>query len=142
MKAKEIMSKDVAWVQADESVECAAKLMKQHGCGSIPVCCEGKIEGIVTDRDIALRCIAEGKDAKSERVRNIMTANPATGSPEMDVNDAAQLMSEKQIRRLPIVEDRSIVGIVALGDISKQPDQQGSAGSALNSISQPSSAQM
>ena len=142
MKAKEIMSKDVAWVQSDETVERAAQLMKQHAFGSIPVCCSGKVEGIVTDRDIALRCIAEGKDAKNQKVCDIMTANPATGSPEMDVNDAARLMSEKQIRRLPIIENNSIVGIVALGDISKQPGQQGSAGSALNSISQPSSAQM
>lgn len=142
MKAKEIMSKDVACVQADETVEQAAKLMKQHCCGSIPVCRSGKVEGIVTDRDIALRCIAEGKDAKSEKVGGIMTASPATGSPEMDVNDAARLMSEKQIRRLPIIENNSIVGILALGDISTEPNQQESAGSALNSISQPSSVQM
>lgn len=142
MKAKEIMSKDVAWIQADESVERAAQLMKQHSCGSIPVCCSGRVEGIVTDRDITLRCIAEGKDAKSAKVKDIMTANPATGTPEMDVNDAAQLMSDKQIRRLPIIENNTIVGVVALGDISKQPGQQDSAGSALNSISQPSSAQM
>lgn len=142
MKAKEIMSKDVAWVQANESVERAAQLMKQKGCGSIPVCSGGKVEGIVTDRDIALRCIAEGRDAKQQKVSEIMTASPATGSPEMDVNDAARLMSEKQIRRLPIIENNSIVGIVALGDISTEPGQQGSAGSALNSISQPSSAQM
>lgn len=142
MKAKEIMSKDVACVRADESVERAARLMKQHGCGSVPVCCGGKVEGIVTDRDIALRCIAEGKDAKQEKVGDIMTANPATGSPEMEVDDAARLMSEKQIRRLPIIEDNSVVGILALGDISTEPNQQGSAGSALNSISQPSSVQM
>lgn len=142
MKAKEIMSKDVAWIQGDESVASAAKLMKQRSCGSIPVCSSGKVEGIVTDRDIALRCIAEGKDANQQKVRDIMTASPATGSPEMDVNDAAQLMSEKQIRRLPILENGNIVGILALGDISTEPTQQGSAGSALNGISKPSSAQM
>jgi CBS domain-containing protein len=142
MKAKEIMSKNVACMQADESVERAAQLMKQYGCGSIPICCSGKVEGIVTDRDIALRCIAEGKDAKQQKVSDIMTASPATGNPEMDVNDAVRLMSEKQVRRLPIMENNSIVGIVALGDISTESNQQESAGSALNSISQPSSVQM
>ncbi len=79
MKAKEIMSKDVAWIQADESVERAAQLMKQHSCGSIPVCCSGKVEGIVTDRDIALRCIAEGKDAKSAESQRHHDCKPGNG---------------------------------------------------------------
>ena len=142
MKAKDIMSKDVACVQPDETVVRAAQMMKQHQCGSIPVCSGSKVEGIVTDRDIALRCIAEGKDANQSKVRDIMTASPAMGSPEMDVNDAARLMSEKQIRRLPIIENNNLVGMLALGDISTEPGQQESAGSALNSISKPSSAQM
>lgn len=142
MKAKDIMSKDVACVQPDETVVRAAQMMKQHQCGSIPVCCGSKVEGIVTDRDIALRCIAEGKDVNQSKVRDIMTASPATGSPEMDINDAARLMSEKQIRRLPIIENNNLVGMLALGDISTEPGQQESAGNALNSISKPSSAQM
>lgn len=142
MKAKDIMTKNVACVQPDETVVRAAQMMKQHQCGSIPVCSGSKVEGIVTDRDIALRCIAEGKDVNQSKVRDIMTASPATGSPEMDVNDAARLMSEKQIRRLPIIENNNIVGILALGDISTEPGLQENAGNALNSISQPSSAQM
>lgn len=142
MKVKEIMSKNVAYVQSDESVERAAQLMKQHNCGSIPVCCSGKMEGIITDRDIALRCIAEGRDTKQEKIKDIMTTTPATGNPEMDVNDAARIMSEKQIRRLPIVENGSLVGIIALGDISVNPSLQNSAEGALKDISQPSSAQM
>jgi CBS domain-containing protein len=142
MKAKDIMTKNVACVQSNESVVRAAQMMKQYKCGSIPVCSGGKIEGIVTDRDIALRCIAEGKDAKQAKVSEIMTASPATGSPEMDVNDAAKIMSEKQIRRLPIVENNNIVGMLSLGDISTEPAEKDTAGNALNCISKPSSAQM
>lgn len=142
MKVKEIMSKDVACIQSDESVERAAQLMKQYDCGSIPVCCQGKVEGIVTDRDIALRCIAEGKDTKQQKVKDIMSSSPATGNPEMDIHDAARLMSEKQIRRLPIVDNNSLVGIVALGDISVEPNLQDNAEDALKNISQPTSTQM
>lgn len=142
MKVKEIMSKTVASIQSDETVERAAQLMKQYDCGSIPVCCQGKLEGIVTDRDIALRCIAEGKDTKQQKVKDIMTSSPATGSPEMDVHDAARMMSEKQIRRLPIIDNNNIVGIVALGDISVEPNLQDNAQDALKDISQPTSTQM
>jgi CBS domain-containing protein len=142
MKAKDIMTKNVACVQPDETVARAAQMMKQYQCGSIPVCRGSKIEGIVTDRDIALRCIAEGKDANQAKVCDIMTASPATGSPEMDVNDAAKIMSEKQIRRLPIIENNSLVGMLSLGDISTEPGEKECAGNALNCISKPSSAQM
>lgn len=142
MKVKEIMCKNVASIQSDETVERAAQLMKQYDCGSIPVCCQGKIEGIVTDRDITLRCIAEGKDTKQQKVKDIMTSSPATGSPEMDIHDAARIMSEQQIRRLPIVENNSVIGIVALGDISVEPNLQDNAEDALKSISQPTNTQM
>lgn len=142
MKVKEIMSKQIASVQSEEPVERAAQLMKQYDCGSIPVCCHGKVAGIVTDRDIAVRCIAEGKDTRQEKIKDIMTSSPATGSPEMDVHDAARIMSEKQIRRLPIVDDSGLVGIVALGDISVEPNLRDSAGCALKDISQPSGTQM
>ncbi|HEX3039366.1 MAG TPA: CBS domain-containing protein [Caproiciproducens sp.] len=137
MKVKEIMSKDVASLNTDDSVERAAQLMKQYDVGSIPVCRQEKIIGIVTDRDIALRSIADGKDTKQQKVQEIMSSNPVVGSPDMEVDDAARIMSQKQIRRLPIVDNNSLVGIVALGDISVEPTQQDNAEEALKSISQP-----
>lgn len=138
MKVKDIMSKDVAKLCSDDSIERAAQLMKQYNCGSIPVCTQDKIIGIVTDRDIAVRSVASGQDTTTQKVRDIMTDNIVFGSPEMEITDAARLMSDRQIRRLPIVENNNIVGIVALGDISLTPRYQDNAEDALRSISEPS----
>jgi CBS domain-containing protein len=137
MKLKDIMSKDVATLRSDDSIERAAQLMKQYNCGAIPVCTQDKLIGIVTDRDIAVRSVASGKDVTEERVGDVMTETVVFASPELDVNDAAQLMSERQIRRLPVVENGSLVGIVALGDISLEPVCQDSAEDALSNISKP-----
>ena len=142
MKVKDIMSKQIASVEAEDCVQKAAQVMKDHDIGSVPVCCEGKIAGIVTDRDIAVRTIAEGRDSKQQKVKEIMSPSPATGNPEMDVQDAARIMGQKRIRRLPILEDDSIVGIVSLCDISTEPTQEENAGEALKNISQPGHARM
>ncbi|WP_346934830.1 CBS domain-containing protein [Clostridium sp.] len=142
MKVKEIMSKDVACLNPQDSIEKAAQLMKQYNVGSIPVCSNNMVSGIVTDRDIALRAVASGQDSGQTTVSNIMTSNPTVGNPEMDVHDAAEIMSKEQIRRLPIVESNSLVGIVSLGDISLEPILSDNAQDALKSISQPTSNQM
>lgn len=137
MRVREIMSKDVACLCSDDSIERAAQLMKQYNCGSIPVCTQDKLIGIVTDRDIAVRSVASGKDVTEQRVCDIMTDSVVFGSPEMEITDAARLMSDRQIRRLPIVENNSLIGIVALGDISLEPKYQDSAEDALKGISEP-----
>jgi FOG: CBS domain len=137
VKVREIMSKDVAKLRSDDSIERAAQLMKQYNCGSIPVCTQDKLIGIVTDRDIAVRSVASGKDVSAQQVKDIMTDSVVFGSPEMEVCDAARLMSDRQIRRLPIVENNSVIGIVALGDISLEPKYQDSAEDALKNISEP-----
>jgi CBS domain-containing protein len=139
MLVRDIMSKDVACVKADDSIERAAQLMKQHDVGSIPVCKQDRVVGIVTDRDITLRCVAEGQDTKKQSVSDIMSINPTVGSPDMNVQDAVKLMSQNQIRRLPIVGDDNLVGIVALGDISLEPTLQDNAEWALKDISKPNS---
>lgn len=136
MLVKEIMSNDIVSLRSEDSCEKAAQLMKQHDIGSIPVCSGNQVVGIVTDRDITLRCVAAGQSSQQQKVGDIMTSNPVVGKPDMDVNDAARIMSEKQIRRLPIVEAGSLVGMLALGDISIEPSQQGSAQQALKNISQ------
>jgi len=135
LKLKDIMSQEIACVNSNDSIEKAAQLMKQYNVGSIPICSQDKVIGIVTDRDIALRSVANGQYNQS--VGDIMTQNPVTGTPDMDVHEAAKLMGEKQIRRLPVVENNSLVGIVSLGDISVEPRLQDNAEQALKNISQP-----
>ncbi|WP_411676047.1 CBS domain-containing protein [Caproicibacter sp.] len=142
MKVKDIMTKDVACVGSEDTVEQAAKLMKQYRVGSIPVCRQKEVIGIVTDRDITLRATAQGQETADRKVTDVMSTHPVVGTPEMDVHEAAKLMSDQQIRRLPIVDHNSLVGIVALGDISIDPAFQNSAGEALSGISQPGESQM
>ncbi|HKL99752.1 MAG TPA: CBS domain-containing protein [Mobilitalea sp.] len=137
MKVKEIMTKDIACLCSDDSIERAAQLMKQYDVGSIPVCTKDKVIGIVTDRDIALRSVASGEAYGRQRVGDIMSTDLVVASPEMEVQEAAMLMSDRQIRRLPIVENNSLIGIVALGDISLEPAAQNSAEQALKNISEP-----
>jgi len=142
MKVREIMSKDIACVNANDTIERAAQMMKQYDVGSVPVCSENKVIGIVTDRDITLRSTALGINPKNQKVSEVMSSNPVVGTPEMDVHDVARIMGEKQIRRLPIVENNSLVGMVALGDISVAPNLQDNAEEALKNISQCNGAQM
>ena len=120
----------------------AAKMMEMYNVGSIPVCEGDRVIGIVTDRDIALRSVAHGSNIRRQRVRDVMSGNPIVGTPEMDAHEAAGLMSRRQIRRLPIVHNNALVGIVALGDISTQPTLQDNAQQALSNISQPGSGQL
>jgi CBS domain-containing protein len=142
MKLNEIMTTNVISVDQNETVKKAAELMKQHGIGAVPVCMDDqKVIGILTDRDIVLRSIAVGKDVNSLTVKDIMTLNPVTATPEIDVHEAARIMSVKQVRRLPVVSNDRLVGIVSLGDISVEPKLSDNAEQALKNISQPSSSQ-
>lgn len=137
MKVKEIMTQNVASLNCNDTVERAAQLMKECNIGSIPVCNGENVVGIITDRDIALRSVAEGENIKSQIVRDVMTSNPALGNPEMKADDAARIMSERQIRRLPIVENNNLTGIVSLGDLAVNPKLQDNAQYALTDISEP-----
>ena len=112
--------------------------MKEHNVGAVPVCDGDKIIGIITDRDVALRSVAAGKSPQDQTVREIMSSNPVIGRPEMNVVDASRIMSERQIRRLPIVDNDNLVGIVSLGDIAVRPNLEQEAEHALSSISEPS----
>lgn len=136
MKVRDIMSKDIASLNSNDSIERAAQLMKQYDVGSIPVCTNDRVIGIVTDRDIAIRNVASGQNPR-QNIGDIMSKDVVVGNPDMDVRDAARLMSDRQIRRLPIVENNSLIGIVALGDISLEPACQNNAGQALKNISEP-----
>ncbi|MDF2881355.1 MAG: protein YhcV [Clostridiaceae bacterium] len=142
MKISDVMTKTVASLNAEDTVKRAAELMKEHDIGSIPVCRDEKVVGIITDRDIAVRTVADGKNSLEQKVKDVMSSNPVVGRPEMDIHDAARIMSERQIRRLPIVENNNLVGIVALGDLAVENILVDDAGRALSEISSPSIPQM
>ncbi|MTH53449.1 CBS domain-containing protein [Bacillus mangrovi] len=129
-----IMSKNVASVSSSQSIQEAAQLMSQYNVGSIPVVDNGQMKGIITDRDITLRTTAEGRES-STKVSDVMTSSVVSGRPDMSYEEATQLMAQNQIRRLPIVENNNLVGMVALGDLSVNQLSNETAGSALSSIS-------
>ncbi|MCT8975865.1 CBS domain-containing protein [Clostridium sp. CX1] len=138
MKVKDIMTDSVVSLDGDAPVQRAADIMKQYNVGAVPVCDAGSVIGIITDRDIALRAVAPGKDTHTTNVREIMSSNPVLGKPNMEVDDAARIMSERQIRRLPIVDNDNLVGMVSLGDIAVEPRLEQEAEQALSNISEPS----
>ena len=137
MKVKDIMTKDVAYIKPDCSVIDAAKLMQQENVGSIPVCDQSGVVGMVTDRDIVLRNVVVGTDPKSTPVSNIMTTKIETVTPDTDVNRLGGIMSRNQIRRLPVVDKNHLVGIVALGDLAVDDRSNMEASFALTDISKP-----
>lgn len=137
MKVNEIMTKNVFSVSPEDKVQSAAEIMGKHNIGSVPVCEGEKIMGILTDRDIALRSVSTGENINMQKVREIMSSNPVFGTPDMDVSEASKIMSDRQIRRLPIVENNNLVGIISLGDIAVEPALTNKAGETLTDISMP-----
>jgi CBS domain-containing protein len=131
------MTKNVVTVSPNQTIKEAAALMSQHNVGAIPVVENGQVKGIITDRDITLRTTAEGRDGNTP-VSQVMSTNIVSGNPNMSVQEAAQLMSQNQIRRLPIVENNQLSGIVALGDLATDNSSDQQAEQALSSISTPS----
>ena len=120
MKVKDCMCNNVVWTVPEATVRDCAKLMCNEHVGSIPVCNQNQnIVGFVTDRDILLRAIACDKDVNTTKVSDIMTTNVCCCDINNDINHAMQLMSENQIRRLPVTENNKIVGILTLGDLAQ-----------------------
>lgn len=138
MKVKEIMTREVVSLNSNDTVQRAAQMMKDSNVGSVPVCDGGRVIGVITDRDISVRSVAGGNNMQNQTVRDIMSTNPVVGTPEMDIKEATRIMSQRQIRRLPIVENKNLVGIVALGDMAVEPNLQDEAEGALSNISEPS----
>ena len=140
MQLKNIMTKDVSTISPDSTINEAAQLMKELDVGSIPVCKGTKPLGIITDRDITLRNVAEGEDPNNT-VKEIMTDDLVYGSPDMSVDEAAKIMADNKIRRLPIVENDNLIGIISLGDIAVESTADVEIGETLSSISVPSKPQ-
>jgi CBS domain-containing protein len=134
----DIMTKQVDFVAPSDNVYEVAVKMKQDNVGVIPVCENDQLIGVITDRDIVIRGVAE-KRPGSTQVSDIMSSELFTGSPEMSVEEAAKLMADKQIRRLPIVENNKMVGIISLGDLSLAKESNSAAGHALSEVSEQNS---
>lgn len=142
MKVSKIMTQTVASLNPNDNIEHAAQLMREYNIGSIPVCNGEKVIGIITDRDIVIRSTAEGENGQKQTVRDIMTSNPVTINSNVPVNEVARIMSERQIRRIPVVDNNNLVGMVSLGDVSVEPELQDKAADALTMISEPSTPNM
>lgn len=120
MKVKDCMCNDVCYCLPDTTISDCAKLMNSKHIGYLPVCdTNQKLVGVVTDRDIALRCIACDKDSKSTKVKDIMSSNVYSCTPEDEMKTVEDKMSEYQIRRLPILDRNKVVGIISIGDLAK-----------------------
>ena len=138
MKIRDIMTRDVAYTNPDETVTEAARLMQKHNIGAIPVCDENGVIGILTDRDIVVRNVAHGTDPHMTKVRDVMTSQVRAASPDMDAGDVTKMMAGSRIRRIPVVEDNRLVGIVSLGDMATDMRLDMEASEALSEISRPS----
>ena len=136
MKLWEIMSRNVVRIHPEESVSVAARMLEHYNIGALPVCgSDGRMCGLVTDRDIVTRCLAAGRSPGITTVREVMTANVVAGKPDMDAAVAASVMGRQQIRRLPVLENGKLCGMVSLGDLAVKEESWTDAGEALTGIS-------
>ena len=135
MKIQTVMSDRVVKIHPEESVAVAARALQHYNIGALPVCGhDGVLCGLVTDRDLVIRCLAAGGDPKRMKVREVMTGKVISASPDMDTGTAASLMGRQQVRRLPVVENGKLCGMVSLGDLAKVEETNSDAAEALSGI--------
>jgi CBS domain-containing protein len=133
---REVMNSKLCTIDADKPVDYAAKMMRDEDVGLAPIVEGDRLVGTLTDRDIAVRVVAEGRDPQSTLVRDVASTNLVTVDPQQDLDDALRLMAEHQVRRIPVVEDGGrIVGILAQADIARQSDDR-RTGEVVERISQ------
>ena len=136
MKLRDVMTNPVIRIHPEESVSVAARMVEHYKIGALPVCGgDRRLCGLVTDRDLVTRCLAAGKLAAATAVREVMTAQVLTATPDMEVSAAAGMMGRAQVRRLPVLENGRLCGMVSLGDLSLKEESSIEAGDALTEIS-------
>jgi CBS domain-containing protein len=135
MNIRDVMTPNPRSVSPDDSIQSAAQIMRDQDTGVVPVVENGRPIGLVTDRDIVVRAIADGGQV-SRPIREILTSQVVSATPDMSTREAAELMSEHQIRRLPVVEGERLVGIVSIGDLAVKEGKDGRVGDALQQISE------
>jgi len=135
MKVKDLMTKQVISIHPDESVAVAARSLASHNIGVLPVCDHrGQVCGVLTDRDIVTRCVSTERPPSATTVRQIMTGRVLSVRPDMDAAVAAHLMGREQVRRLPVVDETGLCGMVSLGDLAAREDSVMDAADALSDI--------
>ena len=136
MNVKDCMSTQVIAVSPEENAAVAARLMARHNVGALPVrAVDGSLCGMVTDRDLVLRCLALERKPEKTSVSKIMTCRVKSVTPDASLYQAASIMAKEQVRRLPVVEGRKLVGMLSLGDLSLREDYSMEAAEALTEIS-------
>jgi len=130
------MTTNVRTVTPDASVVDAARIMRDEDTGSVPVVDDGRVAGIVTDRDIVLRGVADGRDVTALDVREVCSSDPVTVEPGRDLDEALRLMAQHQVRRLPVVDGDRLVGVLAQADVARATDDR-ATGALVDDISQP-----
>jgi len=137
MKLSEIMTPGLVTCAMDETLAQVAQKMQRENIGICPVVKDDALVGVITDRDITIRAVSKGYDPNSAFVQDFMSPSPITGDPDMSIEDACSLMADNQIRRLPIVENEKLVGMVALADLAIDLEEDELLAETLMKISEP-----
>lgn len=136
MKVRDVMTNQVIRIAPEETVQVAARTLAQHNIGILPVCdSKGTVCGLVTDRDLVIRCIAADRSPAKTTVREVMTGQVQAAAPDMEVGAAAHLMGRQQVRRLPVLDNGKLCGMVSLGDLAVREESVMDAADALTDIS-------
>jgi CBS domain-containing protein len=119
-KAREVMTRDAQCVQEHQSLADAARLMRDLDVGALPICGDdNRLKGMVTDRDIVVRCIADGGDPQATQVSSLAQGKPVTIGADDDIEEALRTMSQHQVRRLPVIDGHDLVGMISQADIAR-----------------------
>jgi CBS domain-containing protein len=139
MQVKDVMTSDVECIAPNTTLQEAAQKMKELDVGPLPICGEDdRLAGMITDRDITVRAVAEGLDPSTAVVRDVMTPNVIYCFEDQDISDAAHMMEQNQIRRLIVLNrDKRLAGILSLGDLAVDTGDEQLAGHTLEAVSEP-----
>ncbi len=136
MKLRQVMTQPVIRIHPEETVAVAARTLARYNIGVLPVCgSDGRLQGVVTDRDLVTRCLAAGRAPQLVSVGEVMTTQIVSARPDTEASQAIELMGSRQIRRLPILENGKLCGMVSLGDLATAQETAQGAGGALTEIS-------
>lgn len=135
MNIRDVMTPNPRTVSPQDSIQNAARIMRDADTGAVPVVDNGRPVGILTDRDIVIRAVADGGQL-NRSVADIVTTSVVVATPDMSTREASELMSEHQVRRLPVVEGERLVGIVSIGDLAVKEGRDSRTGDTLQAISE------
>ncbi len=134
---RDVMTTDVRIVRPSQSLEHVARVLRDLDVGSVPVCDGAKLQGMITDRDIIVKAVAAGRDLAKTTAAELVEGTPVWVPADADIAEAQRLMSQNKVRRLPVIEDKRLVGIVSLGDLARGDDSTATA-ETLRQVSAPS----